>query len=100
MSLDAAELRRQEQMLLACMENLQAAAAKAEALGDGIRQAWHCTETPYLLQAVDKTLSELSKEKRLAESLAEEVSEKGARLRVQAEILGESSFLESGDGLF
>ncbi len=35
MSLDAAELRRQEQMLLACMENLQAAAAKAEALGMG-----------------------------------------------------------------
>lgn len=100
MSLDAAELRRQEQMLLACMENLQAAAAKTEALGDGIRQAWHCAETPYLLQAVDKALSELSKEKRLAESLAEEVSDKGARLRVQAEILGESSFLESGDGLF
>ena len=100
MSLDAAELRRQEQMLLACMENLQAAAAKAEALGDGIRQAWYCAETSYLLQAVDKALSELFKEKRLAESLAEEVSDKGARLRVQAEILGESSFLESGDGLF
>ena len=39
MSLEAAELRRQEQMLLVCKENLQAAAEKAEALRDGIRQA-------------------------------------------------------------
>ena len=54
MSLEAAELRRQEQMLLVCKENLQAAAEKAEALRDGIRQAWRSEETTYLLQALEK----------------------------------------------
>ena len=57
MSLEAAELRRQEQMLLVCKENLQAAAEKAEALRDGIRQAWRSEETTYLLQALERISS-------------------------------------------
>ena len=98
MSLEAAELRRQEQMLLVCKENLQAAAEKAEALRDGIRQAWRSEET-YLLQALERISSELEQESRLAEALAGDISDKGARLRVEAELLQETSLLEGG-GLF
>ena len=99
MSLEAAELRRQEQMLLVCKENLQAAAEKAEALRDGIRQAWRSEEPTYLLQALERISSELEQESRLAEALAGDISDKGARLRVEAELLQETSLLEGG-GLF
>ena len=75
MSLEAAELRRQEQMLLVCKENLQAAAEKAEALRDGIRQAWRSEETTYLLQALERISSELEQESRLAEALAGDISD-------------------------
>ncbi len=100
MSVDAGELKRQEQTLLACRESLRAAAAKAAVLRDGIRQAWRSEETAYLLEALDRVLSELEREGRLTETLAGDISDKGARLRVEAELLRETLFLEGGDGLF
>ena len=100
MSLDAAQIRRQEQELLACAESLRVAKSRVQALKDGIRQAWQSAETDYVLAAVDKTLAELDKEIHFAEQLAKEISEKGARLRVEAALLEEASFLEGVGGLF
>ena len=100
MELDGAATRRMEQELLASAQALQAAKRKAQALLDGIREAWNSKESDYVTAAVRKTIAELEREIERAELLAKETTQAGTRLRVEEELRREASFLQDGDGLF
>lgn len=101
MSIEAREIHRQEQTLLACAEMLRQTEKTAAGLCDDMTGLETGDETfGQLGNAVKQAAVDMKREAACMEKLAQEISEAGAQLRAQEALLKESSLWSGEETLF
>lgn len=101
MSIEAREIHRQEQTLLACAEMLRQAEKNAAGLCDDMAGLEIGDEIfDQLKNEVKQAAADMKREVTCVEKLAQEISEAGAQLRSQEALLKESSLWSGEETLF